>query len=221
MTSNQNKYSSQTLNESQHQLLLNIHKEYTEGFLALNTLGAYTVTFYGGARVKPESQTYKDIFELAKELAKRGWGVVSGGGPGIMSACLRGARVGGGKGAAFRISIGDEPSDFEPDISVMFDHFSVRKYMLRQSDIFIYAPGGLGTLDELMENLTLMKTGKYPLKRIFLYDSKFWKQYVTWFKKLVQQGLVAEEVLGYFQLADSPQEVIASIEGQKLDTKKK
>lgn len=213
-----NFYKIQTLNESQHQLLLSINKEYTEGFLALNTLGPYTVTFYGGARVKADSQTYKDIFELAKELAKRGWGVVSGGGPGVMSACLQGAKAAGGKGAAFRISIGDELSDFEPDISVMFDHFSVRKYMLRQSDLFIYAPGGLGTLDELMENLTLMKTGKYPIKKTILYDTQFWHQYINWFKKLIEEGLVSKEVLDYIELADTPKEVIKILQTKKVNT---
>jgi uncharacterized protein (TIGR00730 family) len=199
----------ETLREDQFLILNEIQEEYREGMLALNSLGDNTVTFYGGARVEENSQTYKDIYKLATEFAKRGWGVVTGGGPGVMKAALSGAKDNKGKAIAFMISISQETPFSLPDIGIVFDHFSVRKYMLRQSDVFIYAPGGIGTLDELMENLTLMATKKSPIKPIFLFDKMFWNGYMDWFEDiLIKRKLVNEDFMKLFHLVDSEEEVI-------------
>jgi uncharacterized protein (TIGR00730 family) len=206
----------QSLKEDQFYLLKDIESEFKKGMLALNYLPPNSVTFYGGAKILPNTETYKKTKEIAKEFAKRGWGIISGGGPGIMSASLEGAKEGGGKSVAFRIDLENEkPLMSEPDISVLFEHFSARKYVLRQSDVFIYAPGGLGTLDELMENLTLIKTNKYPHKPIFLFDSKFWKGYVDWLQDilLTERGTIETDFKSMFKIVDEPSEIIESLFG--------
>jgi len=203
----------QTLEESQFSLIEAVKEEYTKGLLALNSIGAYSVTFYGGSKVKSEDKSYQDVQKLAAMFAKKGWGVASGGGPGIMEAALKGAQNCGGKAIALRINIKDEPSTLKPDVDINFTQFSVRKYMLRQSDVFVFAPGGLGTLDELMEILTLTKTHKFPQKPVFLYDSEFWKGYLKWFKEILlkDRGVVDESFMDMFTVVDSPEEVIDKI----------
>jgi uncharacterized protein (TIGR00730 family) len=200
----------QTLSESQYDQLNIITKEYHNGFLALNSLGAYTVTFYGGSLVKPDDKSYRGVFDLAGAFGKHGWGVISGGGPGIMEAALKGAQNGKAKAVAFKIDLAGEPVTTNPDLVMVFTQFSVRKYLLRQSDVFVFAPGGLGTLDELMELLTLMKTKKYPIKPIFLYDSEFWNGYVEWFKTILvkERKVVGEDFINLFHLVNSTEEVM-------------
>lgn len=200
----------ETLNEWQILLLDEIKEEYTKGMLVLNSLPSQTVTFYGGGKIKEGSKSYLQTMELACELAKKGWGVVSGGGPGIMSASLEGSKLGGGKAVAFRIAIAQEPSIVDSDFNILFKHFSVRKYMLRQSDAFVYAPGGIGTLDELMENLTLIITGKHSRKPIFLLDKSFWAGYVDWFEEILyeERKTVSEELFKLFHVVDTTEEVM-------------
>jgi uncharacterized protein (TIGR00730 family) len=210
MTSTQPNLNSvhETLTEDQFLLLSQLQDEYKKGMLSLNFLGEHTVTFYGGSRVEVGSPTYKAIAEIAEGFGKQNWGVVTGGGPGVMSAALEGVRKGGGKAISFMINIAGEPPFAKPDVCQLFNHFSARKYCLRQSDVLIYAPGGIGTLDELMENLTLINTGKSPIKPIFLFDSKFWKPYTDWFQTLVfEEKLANENFLELFKVVDSSQEV--------------
>lgn len=203
----------QTLSEEQFNLLKVIQEEYRMGMIALNSLGIHTLTVYGGARVESSDAAYHGIERIAELLAQKGWGVVSGGGPGIMTAALDGAKRGKGAAYAFCINIPGEPPAISPDLSLVFSQFSVRKYLLRQSDAFVFAPGGLGTLDELMELLTLVKTDKYPKKPIFLYDAKFWAGYMKWFKEilLMERGVVAEDFLKLFQIVDTPEEVVQAL----------
>lgn len=200
----------ETLNEWQILLLEEIQEEYVKGMLALNSLPKQTITFYGGARIEEGSKSYLQTLELSRELAKKGWGIVSGGGPGIMSASLEGAKLGGGEAVAFRIAIAQEPSVVDSDVNILFKHFSVRKYMLRQSDAFVYAPGGIGTLDELMENLTLIITGKHSRKPIFLLDKNFWEGYIDWFEEILvgDRKTSSEELFKLFHLVDTTEEVM-------------
>jgi uncharacterized protein (TIGR00730 family) len=198
----------ETINEDQFTLLNQLKAEYETGMLELNGLGDRTVTFYGGSRVEVGSNTYNHIQAIAEGFGKRKWGVVTGGGPGVMSAALAGVKIGGGKAISFMINIAGEPPFDKPDVVVCFNHFSARKYCLRQSDVLIYAPGGIGTLDELMENVTLMNTGKSPVKPIILFDSKFWKPYTTWFETLVyKEKLANENFLTLFKVVDTAEEV--------------
>jgi uncharacterized protein (TIGR00730 family) len=211
---NQNK-NFQTLNEWQMLLLDEIRDEYTKGLLALNGLPSETVTFYGGAKIEKSSQSYLRTKELAKSFAQRGWGVVSGGGPGIMAASLEGARDGGGKAVAFKIDLPQESSAHVGDVDILFKHFSVRKYMLRQSNAFVFAPGGFGTLDELMEDLTLIVTKKHPKKPVFLLDSKFWQGYMDWFQKILlnERHTVNRDFFSLFNIVDTTEEVMKVLYG--------
>lgn len=212
-------YPLQTLSEDQHNLLNIIQSEYKAGMLALNNLGPQTFTFYGGARIQPTDPSFTFVHDLAKSLAQEGWGVVSGGGPGIMAAALEGAQAGSGKAIAFCIDIpGEPPALKNPDVSLVFTQFAARKFMLRQSDAFAFAPGGLGTLDEMMELLTLIKTGKYPAKPIFLLESAFWSGYLDWFKEILlnERKTVSEDFLTIFELVDSPQEVMDKLYPHKI-----
>ncbi len=207
----------QSLTEDQFLFLRTLEYEYEKGFLALNSLGEYSVTFFGGAKVKKESQTYKDIKETAILFAKEGWSVISGGGPGVMQASVEGANEVGGKTGAFTIDIEDEMDvDYKADIVVDLSIFSVRKHLLRQADVIIVAPGGFGTLDELIEVLNLIKTEKIPKKPIFLYDKSYWERGLEWFSKtLLEEGLIPEKYKEYFILVDSPKEIHDKIFKQK------
>lgn len=200
----------QTLSEDQFQLLRVIHQEYQTGMLALNSLGPNTATIYGGSLVKEEDLAYIGIVKASELLAKRGYNIVSGGGPGIMTAAINGARKGGGKAIAFCIDIPGEPPAPNTHVQMTLTQFSVRKYLLRQSDIFVFAPGGLGTLDELMEILTLIKTGKFPKKPIFLYDRSFWEGYIDWFRQILlnERKVVMADFLTLFNIVNSPEEII-------------
>ena len=205
-----------TLREEQLSYIQEIDYEYTQGFLALNELPINTVTFYGGGKISSIHPTYSQTKELAAEFAKRGWGVVSGGGPGIMSASLEGAMQEGGKSIAFRIDISTEKPTIKADVDILFKHFGPRKYLLRQSDVFIYCPGGFGTLDELMENLTLIVTRKHPQKPIYLLDKKFWEGYLEWFEKILftERGTVLDGYKELFKIVDSKEEVMSDLFGK-------
>lgn len=209
----------QTLHEDQFLLVQDITREYQTGMKALNSMGEHTITFYGGSRVKHDSDTYKHIHLIAKSFANKGWGVVTGGGPGVMTAALAGAKEGGGKAVAFCITISGEEPFNNPDLSITFNHFAPRKYCLRQSDVLLYAPGGIGTLDELMENLTLISTKKSPPKPIFLFDSQFWVGYMEWFTALAEKkGLMSMELLSLFKLVDTAEEVEKELFGSDKKT---
>jgi uncharacterized protein (TIGR00730 family) len=200
----------QSLTEDQFNLINTITSEYTEGMIALNSLDKHTFTVYGGSLVKENDRSYQEILEISKSLAKKGWSGVSGGGPGMMSAALEGCSQGGGKAVAFCINIPGEPPFDNPDVRIVFSQFSVRKYLMRQSDIFIFAPGGVGTLDEMMEIFTLIKTHKHPQKPIFLLDSSFWKGYSEWFENTLihERKLVSNDFTKLFHIVDSSEEIL-------------
>jgi uncharacterized protein (TIGR00730 family) len=200
----------QTITEDQFQLIERITREYEKGMLALNSLGHHTVTVYGGSLVEASDSAYKNVEKVCELLGEKGWSVVSGGGPGIMTAALNGSKKGGGKAIAFCIDIPGEPPFNQPDVSITFQQFAPRKYLLRQSDAFIFAPGGIGTLDELMEVLTLMKTHKHPLKPVFLLDSVFWKGVTDWFETMLykERKVINGDVKNLFHIVDTPKEIV-------------
>jgi uncharacterized protein (TIGR00730 family) len=204
----------QTLSEEQFLFLNVLTREYREGMLLLNSLEArHTVTFYGGHMVDEASAAYVCVYNTAKLLGEKGWASVSGGGPGIMAASLAGAKAGGADSIAFKIDIKGEVQVSNADVEYMFSNFSPRKYLLRQSDVFVFAPGGVGTLDEMMELITLMSTEKYPLKPIFLIDSEFWTGYLAWIEKMIlnDRRLIKDTVLSMFTLVDTAEEVITQL----------
>jgi len=216
MTENQQFLSTQNyldLTPSQQQLLADMQREYAEGMRLLNTIDR-SVTVYGGSKILPSHPDYEQIREIGAFFAKLGWWVVTGGGPGAMTAALEGARSAGGKTAAFRIDlVRDEPQVFQADLDYLCTYFPARKYLLRQADVFVVVPGGWGTLDELVELINLMKTKKYPVKPIFLYKRSFWQEFLQWIERTLYQeyALVTEESLSFYNLIDSVSELEAEL----------
>lgn len=204
------------LTESQFNELNQLTDEYNQAMLLSNQINCKTVVFYGGAMLGENTQTYKDIENLAGIFAKNNWGVITGGGPGVMTAGLSAAKNNLSTAVAFRINIRKEQPKIKADIDGLFEHFSPRKYALRSGDVYIYCPGSVGTLDELMENLDLMKTGKMPIKPIYLYNSSYWSGLVDWIKTTIVEEwkLGLPNLLDLFKVIDDPQEIIVDIFGK-------
>lgn len=204
----------QTLSEDQLNFLITTEREYREGMLLLNSISK-SVTIYGGARILPESEDYKNIQEIGRLFGRNGWCVVTGGGQGAMAAALQGSQEVGGQTASIRINLeGDEAQLVNADKDYLCTQFTTRKYLLRQSDVFVVVPGGYGTLDELAELLNLIKTGRYPKKHVFLFNKKFWSGFVSWIEETVfrDNGLIPANNLKIYTLVDSPKEILAKLE---------
>ena len=183
-----------------------IFLEFMRGFRALHYVGP-CVTVFGSARFKADHPYYDMARDLGARLARVGFTVLTGGGPGLMEAANRGAREAGGRSIGCNIEL---PTEQRPnpylDRWITFRHFYVRKVMLvKYSYAFVAMPGGFGTLDEMMELLTLSQTQKLAKHiTIILYGSKYWKEIVN-FDALVKYGMIAPDDLDLFQYADDPQ----------------
>lgn len=172
------------------------------------------VTIFGSARVRPESPYYMLTEELSRRLSDAGFSVISGGGPGIMEAANKGAFFGKSPSVGLNIQLPHEQkSNPYQDISQTFRHFFARKYMfVRFASAYVVMPGGFGTLDELMEALTLIQTGKARKIPLILVCSEFWGGMIDWFKdRLVKEGMVDPEDMNLIQLIDEPKAVVEAI----------
>ncbi len=172
------------------------------------------VTIFGSARVKPESPYYELTERMARLLSDSGFSVISGGGPGIMEAANKGAFHGKSPSVGLNIQLPHEQqSNPYQDISQTFRHFFARKYMfVRFASAYVVMPGGFGTLDELMEALTLIQTGKARKIPLILVCSDFWRGMIDWFKdRLVAEGMVSPEDIDLIQLIDEPEKVVEAI----------
>ncbi|WP_370452132.1 TIGR00730 family Rossman fold protein [Dechloromonas sp. CZR5] len=172
------------------------------------------VTLFGSARVRPESKYYMLTEQLSRLLSDSGFSVISGGGPGIMEAANKGAFFGKSPSVGLNIQLPHEQkSNPYQDISQTFRHFFARKYMfVRFASAYVVMPGGFGTLDELMEALTLIQTGKARKIPLILVCSEFWGGMIDWFKdKLVAEGMVDAEDMNLIQLIDEPEKVVEAI----------
>jgi uncharacterized protein (TIGR00730 family) len=186
-----------------------IMSEFVQGFELLRDLGL-AATFWGSARLKPTDRYYKEAEELAAKLAKKGFAIVSGGGPGIMEASNVGAFKVGGKSIGLNIHLPYEQK-LNPYTthSLSFDYFFSRKVMLTfASEVYVYFPGGFGTLDEFFEIITLIQTKKIEPIPIVLYGKEFWEPLVRFFEQdmLKKFGTISSEDLSLFVLADSVDE---------------
>lgn len=196
--------------------IFRIMAEFVEGFEAINELHK-AATIFGSARLKPSSPHYIDARKMGKLLAEQGYTVVTGGGPGIMEAGNRGAyeSKGPGKSVGMNIELPHEQSinEFVHE-SKNFHHFYTRKVMLAlASEVYIYCPGGFGTLDELFELLTLIQTGKIPSTPIFLLNKEFWQPLWDWAKESLADtyATINPEDLDLVNIVDSPEEVIEQL----------
>jgi uncharacterized protein (TIGR00730 family) len=170
------------------------------------------VSVFGSARVAAASPAFELAREVAYKLAVRGYAVISGGGPGIMRAALEGARAGGSPAIGFNIKLPFEPLDTErQDISLTFQHFFTRKFAFcRCSDAFVAMPGGMGTLDELFEVLTLMQTQKLESRPVALVGSDYWRGLLQWLRaQPVSSGLIGAEEIDSIALCDSAEDVVS------------
>ena len=189
---------------------LRILAEFVEGFDALAQIGR-AITVFGSARVKEGDPAYDIAREIGRLLALDGYAVITGGGPGVMEAANRGCQEGGGLSVGCNIELPHE-QDINPyvDLGVEFRYFFARKTMfVKDADGFVIMPGGYGTLDELMEALTLIQTGKIEHFPVILVGSEFFGPFLDWIKgTLVEQGMIAPQDLDLIQVTDDPKRVI-------------
>src|SRR5690242_4819582 len=188
--------------------VLRILSEFVEGFDALNEVGP-AVTVFGSARSKPDDPYYKAGEKLGAALANKGFAVITGGGPGIMEAVNKGAHDAGGLSVGCNIELPHEQS-LNPyvDLGVEFRYFFVRKNMfVKYARGFVIFPGGLGTLDELFESLTLAQTGKIEHFPIVLYGIKYWSGLLDWMRAVVlKSGAMSPEDFDLVTLTDDVEE---------------
>ena len=196
--------------------IFKIMGEFVEGYEKLSSIGP-SISFFGSARIKPDNKYYKLAEEIAEEIVSRGYGVITGGGPGIMEAANKGAAKNKGKSVGLCIDLPFEvPNKFiDKDKILNFNYFFVRKVMfIRYSQGFVVMPGGLGTLDEVFEAMTLIQTKEAEKFPIILVGSEYWKGIVDWIKKtmLLENNHISKEDLELFKIADTKEEVINILE---------
>ena len=193
--------------------IFKIMGEFVEGFERLSRIGP-CVSIFGSARTDTNNQYYTIAEELAFQLTKNKFGVITGGGPGIMEAGNKGAKRGGGKSVGLNIVLPFEqmPNSFiDNDKIINFDYFFVRKVMfIKYAQGFIVLPGGFGTLDEMFEALTLIQTkksGKFP---VILIGKTFWSGLLNWIKEVLlkEENNISEEDLDLIKIVDTPDEAV-------------
>jgi len=197
--------------------IFKIMAEFVEGFEKLSRIGP-CVSIFGSARTLPTNPYYGIAEEIAERLVRQGYGVITGGGPGIMEAGNKGARNAGGKSVGLNIDLPFEQTHnafIDADKLLNFDYFFVRKLMfIKYAQGFIVLPGGFGTLDELFEALTLIQThkiGKFP---IILVGTSYWGGLMDWIRQtlLLSEHNISENDLSLFEVVDTAEEAVQRIE---------
>ena len=193
--------------------IFKIMSEFVNGYEAMARIGP-CVTIFGSARVQPENKYYLLAERIAYKISKAGYGVITGGGPGIMEAGNKGAQRGGGISVGLNIDLPFE-QNFNPyidkDKNLNFDYFFVRKVMfVKYSQGFVVMPGGLGTMDELFEAFTLIQTkkiGKFP---IILVGTEFWSGLLDWIKSVMidKEKNASPEDLNLIKIVDTEDQVV-------------
>lgn len=196
--------------------IFKIMSEFVEGFDKLAKIGP-CVSIFGSARTKPTEKYYKMAEQIAAKLVRHGYGVITGGGPGIMEAGNKGAHSEGGKSVGLNIELPFEQFEniyIDRDKMLNFDYFFVRKVMfVRYAQGFVVMPGGFGTLDEFFEALTLIQTNKIGRFPIVLVGKDYWGGLVDWIKSsLLQSGNINESDLDYFNIVETVDEAVAVID---------
>ena len=197
--------------------IFKVMSEFVHGFEKLAKIGP-CVTIFGSARTKEDNKYYQSAVEIAAKLVRHGYGVITGGGPGIMEAGNKGARSEKGKSVGLNIELPFEQFHnpyIDSDKFITFDFFFVRKTMfVKYSQGFVVMPGGFGTLDELFEAITLIQTkkiGKFP---IVLVGSEYWKGLLDWIKEVMLEGEknISPEDMELFHVVDTAKEAVAIID---------
>lgn len=196
--------------------IFKIMGEFVRGFEQMSKIGP-CVSIFGSARTTKESPYYEATEKVAQLLTMKGFGVITGGGPGIMEAGNKGAKKSGGKSVGLGIELPFEAGlnpyvDFNNGMA--FDYFFVRKVMfVKYSQGFVVMPGGLGTMDELFEAMTLIQTKKIGRFPIVLYGSSFWSGLMDWLRETVlREGYIKEDDFSLFRIVDTPEEAVFHID---------
>ena len=197
--------------------IFKIMSEFVEGYERMAKIGP-CISIFGSARTKPENTYYQLGIEVAEKLAKAGYGIITGGGPGIMEAANKGAQEGKGKSVGLNIDLPFEQNHnpyIDQEHNLEFDYFFVRKVIfVKYSQGFVILPGGLGTLDELFEALTLIQTKKINKRPVVLIGHTYWDGLISWIKSamLEQEANISPEDLDLFKVVDTSDEAVKYIE---------
>lgn len=197
--------------------IFKIMSEFVEGFESMSKIGP-CVSVFGSARTKPSHKYYKQAEEIGYLLTQKGYGVITGGGPGVMEAANKGAKRGKGKSVGLNIELPFEQSHNEfidNDKLLNFDYFFVRKVMfVKYAQGFVVLPGGVGTLDELFEAITLIQTGKIGRFPIILVGSSYWAGILDWIKTVMLEleHNISTEDLDLFNVVDTPFQAVEIVE---------
>ncbi|MFN4243092.1 MAG: TIGR00730 family Rossman fold protein [Tepidisphaerales bacterium] len=189
--------------------IFRIMAEFVEGFETMSEIHR-AVTIFGSARIREDDPLYQDCRTVARELARDGFAIITGGGPGIMEAGNRGAFEADGTSVGLNIELPQEqkPNPYQTH-SVDFRYFYARKVMLvKYADAFVCFPGGFGTMDELCELLTLVQTLKIDPVPVVLYHSAFWKGLLEWMKQQMAGRYINAGDVDICRLADTPEECV-------------
>jgi uncharacterized protein (TIGR00730 family) len=196
--------------------IFRVMAEFVEGFEKMAKVGP-CVSIFGSARTKPSHPYYKLASEIAFKLTRNGYGVITGGGPGIMEAANKGAKAGGGRSVGLNITLPMEQSHnpfIDHDKLISFDYFFVRKVMfVKYAQGFVVLPGGLGTLDELFEALTLIQTNKVAHFPVIMVGKDYWTGLLKWIKEemIDHEKNASVEDLNLFKVVDTADEVVEQI----------
>jgi uncharacterized protein (TIGR00730 family) len=196
--------------------IFKIMAEFVEGFEKLGKIGP-CVSIFGSARSKPEDPYYILAEDIAYRLTLEGYGIITGGGPGIMEAGNKGAHRGGGKSVGLNIVLPHEQEGnryIDRDKIINFDYFFVRKVMfMKYAQGFVIMPGGLGTLDEFFEAVTLIQTNKIARFPVVLVGKEYWKGLIDWVKEqlLRENPFISEEDLNLFSIVETGEEAVSVI----------
>ncbi len=197
-------------------LLFKIMGEFVNGFEQMGLIEP-CVSIFGSARTKSDHPVYQQTVEIAEKIVQHGFGVITGGGPGLMEAANKGAQQGGGTSVGLNIDLPFEQVDnpyIDKDKLINFDYFFVRKVMfIKYAQAFVVMPGGFGTLDELFEALTLIQTEKITKFPIVLFGSDFWSGLIDWIKTtlLEEYENISPEDLNLIKVVDDVDEAVAHV----------
>ncbi len=196
--------------------IFKIMGEFVNGFEKMSQIGP-CVSIFGSARIRPGQPYYELAVRISQKVAEAGYGIITGGGPGIMEAGNKGANMAGGTSVGLNIDLPFEQHDnpfIDDDKSLDFDYFFVRKVMfVKYSQGFVVMPGGFGTLDELFEAITLIQTHKIQKFPIILVGTEFWKGLLEWIKNtMLEAGNISPTDLDLIRLVDTEEEVVEIID---------
>jgi uncharacterized protein (TIGR00730 family) len=193
--------------------IFRIMAEFVEAVEELSRIG-HAVSIFGSARVAPGDEYYEKTVELARLLAEEGFGVITGGGPGIMEAANRGASEGGGKsvGMNIRLPFEQKPNPYA-NISIDYNYFFIRKVMfVKYAMAYVILPGGFGTMDELFEALTLIQTKRIKSFPVILMGREYWEGLLQWLKEtMLKEEKISEEDLDIIRVIDDPGDIVRHI----------